>query len=194
MQFPAEIPFGQTRDLILAPIGPAARHRYFRLNADESVMRSYGVRPHLQMAETDALIRNLERGFRTGQMVRWGIFLREGAKELIGDVGFWRFVAPRSRAEAGAKLMPAYQGRGLMVQALGECLRMGFERFGLNSVEGHLTLENRRSMKLVEKLGFVQEGVLREHSYDPFTDTFQETILMSLTKRRWMEGLRGGVG
>ncbi len=52
-----------------------------------------------------------------------------------------------------------------MTEALHAMLRYGFETFDLHRIEAVITPENHASSKLLEKLGFRQEGVLRQRSF-----------------------------
>ena len=52
-----------------------------------------------------------------------------------------------------------------MTEALGAILAFGFERIGLNRVEAVVMPENEASVKLLEGLGFHQEGILREYEH-----------------------------
>ncbi|MEM6530324.1 MAG: GNAT family protein [Chloroflexota bacterium] len=44
---------------------------------------------------------------------------------------------------------------------------------------------NVGSQKLLEKLGFVQEGYFRENYYDENTGTFGDTAMFSLLESGW---------
>ena len=56
-----------------------------------------------------------------------------------------------------------------------------FDVYGLNKVEIHCATENRRSCAIPERLGFKQEGVLRqgEWLYDHFVDLAVYGLLAS---------------
>ena len=50
-----------------------------------------------------------------------------------------------------------------MTEALGAIIELGFKKIGLNRIEAVVMLENKGAVKLLEGLGFHQEGVLREY-------------------------------
>ncbi|HEX3460139.1 MAG TPA: GNAT family N-acetyltransferase [Acidimicrobiales bacterium] len=52
----------------------------------------------------------------------------------------------------------AYAGRGLMTQGLGAVLDLAFGDLGLHRVEANIQPANRRSLGLVQRLGFEKEG------------------------------------
>ena len=76
--------------------------------------------------------------------------------ELFGWNRNWR------KCTLGYELAPAAQGRGLMFEALCTVLDWGFEHMQLHRVEALIHPDNAPSLRLVQRLGFVEEGRLRE--------------------------------
>jgi ribosomal-protein-alanine N-acetyltransferase len=65
-------------------------------------------------------------------------------------------------AEIGYVLNRHYWGKGLMVEACKELIKLGFERFHLVRIQiAHIT-DNYQSQRVIEKLGFVYEGIKRK--------------------------------
>jgi RimJ/RimL family protein N-acetyltransferase len=58
---------------------------------------------------------------------------------------------------------PAHQGQGYGAEALGLALRFAFQELNLHRVQLTVFAYNARAIALYEKLGFVREGVYREH-------------------------------
>lgn len=72
-----------------------------------------------------------------------------------------------------------------MPEAAGAMLRFGFEVMGLYSVEATIDPENHGSRRVLEKLGFVQEGYFRESFYEPHTGRFTDSAVFSLLRSTW---------
>ncbi len=72
-----------------------------------------------------------------------------------------------------------------MPEADGAMLRFGFEHMGLHSVEAQIEPNNTGSRRVLEKLGFVQEGYFRENFF--VNDTFTDTAVFSLLKTDWLK-------
>ena len=58
-------------------------------------------------------------------------------------------------------------GQGLMTEAARAVVDWGFSRRGLSRITSHADLRNRRSWRVMEKLGMTREGVFRSQRKDP---------------------------
>jgi len=57
-------------------------------------------------------------------------------------------------------------GKGIGSEAVREILRFGFERMGLNRIGAETIEDNLESRRMLEKLGFVLEGIRRGYSLE----------------------------
>jgi ribosomal-protein-alanine N-acetyltransferase len=113
---------------------------------------------------------------------RWGIELKSD-KQLIGTCGYHKWDKRYFRAEIGYDLNPSFWGQHIMTEALGIVIKNGFEAMGLNRIGALVYIENVRSEKLLLKLGFQKEGILRDYFY--LNGKFYDHSLMSLIKSDW---------
>jgi ribosomal-protein-alanine N-acetyltransferase len=113
---------------------------------------------------------------------RWGVLHKADGK-LIGTCGFHRWDTRRHHAEIGYDLSPNYWGKGLMVEAVRAALNYGFGRLALNRVEALVYVRNPQSARVLEKLGFTREGVLREYFY--LNQQYYDHAIYSLLRREW---------
>ncbi len=126
--------------------------------------------------------------------LRWGLCLRpEGDDKrvdslpLIGSAGVFYVDAKVRSCELGYDLDPDYWGRGYMSEAVTAILDFVFRCMGINRVQALLIPRNDRSRELVERLGFVEEGFMREHSVDERGELIDD-ILYALLRREWRGG------
>lgn len=76
---------------------------------------------------------------------------------LIGDVGV-NLHDNLMQAEIGFTLATAYQGRGYATEAVSRVLKYLFTDRGLRRISADCDARNLRSARLLERLGFRQEG------------------------------------
>ncbi len=84
-----------------------------------------------------------------------------GSYKVIGNIELWSTGIGRPAGEIGFALNPIYQKQGIMIEALSIILDYCFKVINLPRIQVVIVIDNLASVKLIEKLGFVREGVLR---------------------------------
>ncbi len=113
---------------------------------------------------------------------RWGIVQRFNG-QLIGTCGFHKWNKCCFRAEIGYDLSPAFWGQGYMTEVMRTVITYGFEQMELHRIEALVYIENNRSMQLLKKNGFKEEGILRD--YFCLNGRFYDHSIFSLLKQDW---------
>jgi RimJ/RimL family protein N-acetyltransferase len=78
-----------------------------------------------------------------------GLILQEGIHRRSADLGYW--------------LGESVWGRGIATAAVRAYIRYGFNTFDLLRIYAGVFSWNPTSMRVLEKAGFIREGVLRQH-------------------------------
>jgi ribosomal-protein-serine acetyltransferase len=81
---------------------------------------------------------------------------------IVGMVGFHGVDWANRRTSIGYWLARTEQGRGTMTEAVRALVDHAFGTWGLNRVAIEAAVDNARSRAVPERLGFREEGVLRE--------------------------------
>ena len=100
-------------------------------------------------------------GAARGEWCRYAI-LPPGSDSPVGSVGLVHTDARNRRAEIGYDLSPGLWGQGLMVRAATALIGWSFAT-GVHRIEATVMLGNRRSERVLEKLGFACEGRMRDY-------------------------------
>ena len=85
-----------------------------------------------------------------------------GEPDLIGTICGWNFSEDGSMAEIGYEMIPDFQGRGFMNEALVCVLDYCFGTLGLEKIEACTHVDNERSSRLLERNHFILEAGRRE--------------------------------
>jgi [ribosomal protein S5]-alanine N-acetyltransferase len=97
-----------------------------------------------------------------GQPVHFAI--RSADDALIGGCGLNDFEIGKShRAEVGYWLAKPLWGRGIMTAVVQRVCQHAFADFGVVKIIAHVSTLNPASARVLEKCGFVQEGLLLKH-------------------------------
>jgi [ribosomal protein S5]-alanine N-acetyltransferase len=108
---------------------------------------------HVSTEEAEAFVVKISEGIARQECLYWAI-CPAGQKELAGTICLWNFSEDRTRAEVGYELMPAWQGQGLMDEALKSVVKFAFERTSFRTLEAFTHPLNRASKRLLERNGF----------------------------------------
>jgi len=111
--------------------------------------------------------------FEERRGIRWAICLKEdGGRPASTPIGSCALLdwedGPPSRAELGYSLEPGHWGRGYANEAIETIQRFAFEVMALDRIEALVWDQNERSIKLLERLGYEREELLRD-SFPDFT-------------------------
>jgi ribosomal-protein-serine acetyltransferase len=112
-----------------------------------------------ELAGTQNYLRRAEEKRQRGEALDGAIVL-DG--RIAGCAGFAVIEAEAQVGIIGYWLAKEYEGRGLVTRAVSALVRHGFGELGLHRVEIRAAADNARSRAIPERLGFTQEGVLRE--------------------------------
>ncbi len=93
--------------------------------------------------------------------VRLGVFER-ATGALVGNVELDGIDQRRSQAEVGYWVRSECTRRGYATEAAVPMLRYAFETLRLHKVRADVAVGNSSSARVLEKLGFMHEGTLRE--------------------------------
>lgn len=85
--------------------------------------------------------------------------------QLVGSIGYLYIDKENKKTEIGYWLGKEYEGKGLITKSVIELINHAFDKYKLNKIEIGAARENRRSRAIPEKLGFKQEGELRDYEY-----------------------------
>lgn len=104
--------------------------------------------------------------------------------KVIGDCGYHTWSPPHRRAEIGYGLInDTHKRKGYMTEALKAVLDYGFSRMDLHRVEALAAPDNTASIKLLQNMGFVFEGTLRQH-YN-VNGNMEDSVMYSLLKHEY---------
>ncbi|MCW3122341.1 MAG: family N-acetyltransferase [Flavipsychrobacter sp.] len=172
-------PVLHTSRLDLIEITPAHRVDLFRIFTDERVTKYYDVLPLNEESDAQKIMDILAQRYQNKTGIRWGIALK-GHKEIIGNLGFNTFT-PGHRSTIGYSIEPEYWNKGLITEAIQEIVRYGFNELGVNRIEAEVMPGNTASEKVLDKLGFLHEGLLRQWMY--WNGKYNDINMYALLKR-----------
>ncbi|MEA4890277.1 MAG: GNAT family protein [Clostridiaceae bacterium] len=113
------------------------------------------------------------------------IFAIRYDNQLAGLVNLDDLDWPNSHAEIGIALTnKTLRGQGLAAEALSLLIDYSFNELGLHRLWARIIEDNAPSLRLFGKLGFQQEGLLRDHVRR--RGHYRDMIQLSLLRQEWV--------
>ncbi len=158
------LPTLETDRLILRKMTPSDAEAVFAYASDPEVTRYVVWDTHRSIQDSRAFLELAVQKYKSGGEPDWGIVYK-GDHRFVGTCGFVGWDGDHARAEIGYVLSREYWGRGLMPEAVRAMIAFGFERMGLNRIEARCIAENTASARVMEKVGMIYEGTLRQREF-----------------------------
>ena len=152
----------------------------FELGRDPEVVKFFSWGPYRERAEAEAFIERVvrERPYE--------FFIVDADDRPLGVTGLTELSDRDRRAVVGTWLGRPYWGTGANRESKELILHVAFRALGLQRVSAYAHPENTRSLAALEKLGFKQEGVLRQwhvHRGKP-----RDVAILGLLRDEWERG------
>lgn len=154
----------------------------FSLYEDKEATR-FGYSPKMDdLDDARALIAEIVELAAKRTLFHFGIATREDDR-IVGHATIFQWVRAQRRAELGYSIRKDVWGRGYATEGANALLGFAFERLALRRVEADVDPRNPGSLRVLEKLGFVREGYLRER-WEINGET-QDGVFFGLLRREW---------
>lgn len=174
-----------TERLLLRPFRDADLGEFARINADPRVMQHFPA--PLSRVESDALAQRIRGDFEAQGYGLWALEL-PGRVPFLGFTGLSR---PRFEShftpavEVGWRLAAEHWGQGYAYEAARAALHFGFAQLGLAQIVSFTTVSNRRSWRLMERLGMRRDAAEDfDHPALPSGHPLQRHVLYRLDAPR----------
>lgn len=182
----SDFPTLETERLLLREIVRTDAPALFAVHGDPECMKWFGTDPIADEAGAVKLI-ELFASWRSmpNPGTRWGIQVKDQSS-LVGTCGLFAWNRAWRKCTLGYELNPQVQGNGYMQEALHACINWSFENMHLNRIEAQVHPSNAGSLRSVERLGFKQEGLLRQLGF--WNGQFHDMLQYALLSRDWRGG------
>lgn len=167
-----ERPVIETKRLVLRLLEKSDLPALFAVNGDDEVFRYSPRESWKTPADGEAWLSRVMAHRESGATMQFVIVLLESGRP-IGTLAIFHFDENVGSAEIGYVLGREHWGKGLMTEALAAFVGFSFESLGLKRLEAELDPRNAASIKVLERVGFTQEGLRRRNYFSKgeVTDT-----------------------
>ena len=141
--------------------------------------------PMQSIEEADKRVRGRMGLFTDKMGFRWALTQRSDPRRVIGSCGYFSVRRGTGTVETGYELHPDFWRQGLMTEALQAMLAFSFGAqvlMPVHRIEALVSPGNAGSIRLLEKLGFICEGLRREFGF--WKGRYQDVYMYALLNHR----------
>jgi ribosomal-protein-serine acetyltransferase len=159
-----------------------AQELYDLVDANRAHLREWlpWVDYETSVEDSKAFIKHALQQFASNEGFQLGIWYKE---QLAGVIGYHPINWPNRKVEIGYWLAQSFQGKGLMTKACKTLVTYAFDELGLNKVFIQCATGNSRSCAIPKRLGFTQEGILRDAEW--LYDHYVDHVIFGMLTRDW---------
>lgn len=155
----------ETKRLLLRAITINDVHSILALRTNKEI-NTYITRKITKDAKDAAnFVKMIETLIAKNEGILWGIELKQ-THQLIGTIGLRNFNIEVNYAEIGYELLPKFQQKGIMSEALTSCLDYAFSKLNIKNIEAFTHKNNLASIALLKKHIFVLQSEKRDIGFE----------------------------
>lgn len=130
------------------------------------------------------IVRDEKIMMKDGSLLKFWMMKKEEPGRMIGSVSFNSIIrGPFQSCFLGYRLDQSEINKGYMFEALEEAIKIAFHEYNLHRIETNIMPSNEPSLRLVEKLGFRNEGFSPE--YLLVNGRWEDHVRMVLLNEKW---------
>lgn len=164
-------PILSSERIILDEIKLSDNATIFELRSNPDIIKYIKRDAYTSLEQADAFIEKIQNGIADNLWINWKI-LFQNSNEMLGSICLWNFSDDGKVAEIGYDLLPQYQGKGIMSEAMKLVLNYGFTHLKLNAIEAFTDKRNVASKALLKKYNF-EHLIDREDEGNEMNEMYQ---------------------
>ncbi|MDJ1503329.1 GNAT family protein [Xanthocytophaga agilis] len=159
-----------------------ASQLFYTIHTNRAYLRQWlpWVDGTLNVDDSLAFIEDTIAQYKQGECVVAAIWCEN---RIVGCIGLNNIQTFHQKAEIGYWLARNYQEKGIITRACRQMINYAFDELKLNRVEILVAEKNRRSRSVAERLGFEEEGLLR--NYYRHRQEFVDVVIYGMLKKYW---------
>ena len=143
----------KTDRLILRNVLDRDYELFHKLHSDPIVNRFVGRENSSSLEKARAYIERMNGLVKKKECLFWVITLKSN-DNLMGSVCCWNFDLENGIVEIGYEMLPEFQGKGIMTEALKSVIEFTFNKMKANIITAFPSSDNLSSVEILKKLSF----------------------------------------
>jgi ribosomal-protein-alanine N-acetyltransferase len=144
----------ETNRLRLRELTLSDAQNFFQLNLDPDVLRYTGDVAFENTKASETFLRNYA-DYQTNGYGRWAV-IDKSSGEFLGWCGL-KFTPAKNETDIGFRFFKKHWNKGYASESAKACLDYGFSKLQLQTIIARAMIENKASVKVLEKIGMSYE-------------------------------------
>jgi len=137
----------------------------------------------MSVKDTQSFIEMTKKQFTSNEGFQAGMWYRGS---IAGVIGFHGINEANRSTSIGYWLGELHQGSGVMTKSCKVLVNYAFKELNLNGVEIRCAEKNFKSRAIPERLGFIQEGLIRDAEW--LYDHYVDRVVYGTVAKEWISG------
>jgi len=165
----------QTERLILRNIESTDAELIHKLRSDEVVNQFVGRDNSSTVEKAKEFILKIQNLVEKNEGLYW-IIRRKENNDLIGTVCLWNFDPENEIVEIGYEMLPEFQGKGIMTEALKAVTAYTFKEIKVKIITAFPSEDNVNSVAILKKLNFEFEDKKYNNTHENVNNIVTYTL------------------
>ncbi len=149
----SNFPVIKTSRLVLRELSAQDALQIHALRSDPKIAAMTGRIPSTGIEDAMAHIYKIIKLVENNASIYWAISLSDHPS-LIGTICLWNFDTENAVAEIGYELLPEFQRKGFMREAISAVIKYAFEEIEVKTITAFPSANNDSSVKVLKMAGF----------------------------------------
>ncbi|MCW8898752.1 MAG: GNAT family N-acetyltransferase [Flavobacteriales bacterium] len=172
----------ETERLIIRPIKLEDKDSIFEYRSDKDIYKYLGWIPET-VDDVAAFINKVPKQINEPETWYQLVLIEKQTETLIGDLGIHFFGKENQQAEIGCTLNKHFQQKGYASEAIKKVIDYLFQSLNKHRVITSIDPDNKKSIRLVERMGFRKEAHFIESFY--MKGKWVDDLIYAMLKKEW---------
>lgn len=179
-----EFPTLETKRFILCRYDKSLLKDIEKLFSDKEVMKYSGTEIINAKKQANMYLDKIDVMYKNKEGIRWAI-IDKISNEFLGDIGFYNIDLYSNNMEIGYTVVRNHWREKVASECIDRILKFAFKELYMNKIVAMIDKDNFPSIALIKKMGFSEDGVLREHYYNYQAGGYSNVIVYSMLEREY---------
>ncbi|MBU5225702.1 GNAT family N-acetyltransferase [Clostridium senegalense] len=158
-------PFLESERFYLKEVNYSLKDEFIKMMSDDESMKNSGMEITNVEKQCDMYLKKVKNMYENKTGIRWSIIDKKTEK-FLGEIGIYNIDFNSNNAEIGYSILKEYWRCGIASECILTVEEFFFNNLKMHKIIAKIDIKNTPSVKLIEKLNFYREGVLREHYFN----------------------------